>query len=115
MKATVKKSHMSDVLNPFKAKKGEFVQGEERPTQWEGWIYCKNKDGVNGWAPKVFLRQIDNNPGKYQFIRSYNAIEISAFEGDSVEIKETESGWAWVVNIKGEDGWIPLVNLDLEV
>lgn len=114
MKALVKKSHKSEVLNPFKAKKGEFVKGEERPSQWEGWLYCINKDGVNGWAPKVFLSQIENSPGKYRFVRSYNAFEISAVKGDSVEIKEAESGWAWVINKKGEKGWIPLENLDLE-
>ena len=114
MKVIVKKSHKSDVLFPFKAIKGEILQCEERSTQWEGWLYCKNKEGFNGWTPKAFLSQIENNLGTYQLIHSYNAIEISANEGDSVELKESESGWAWVINKNGEEGWIPLENLNLD-
>ncbi len=42
-KVKVIKSLHSNVLIPFQAEKGEVVNGKEKPTQWEGWLYCKNK------------------------------------------------------------------------
>ena len=42
-KVKVIKSHRSDVLIPFQAEKGEIVNGKEKPTQWEGWLYCKKR------------------------------------------------------------------------
>jgi uncharacterized protein YgiM (DUF1202 family) len=112
MKAKVIKSHNSDVLIPFKASKGEIVQGEERPTQWEGWLYCTNNKGLNGWVPSSYLESLGDQTNKYQLNRSYNAFEISASVGDLVEIVESESGWALIANEDGKKGWIPLDNLD---
>ena len=114
MKAVVIKAHKPEVLIPFRAEKGELVLGEERPTLWEGWLYCTNFAGIKGWVPRNYLVKVVGKLGEYQFIRSYNAIEITAFEGESVEFKESESGWAWVINKNGEEGWIPLENLNLE-
>lgn len=107
------KNHHSDVKIPFQAERGEIVSGEEKPTQWEGWLYCVKKTGVQGWVPKAFLTPIEDSIEKYQFIRAYNAFEISAMEGELVKIKEMESGWAWIENKNGTFGWIPLENLDL--
>ncbi|MFX0075174.1 MAG: SH3 domain-containing protein [Candidatus Hermodarchaeota archaeon] len=112
-KAKVIKSHHSDVSIPFKAEKGEIVSCKEKLTQWEGWFYCKKKAGIEGWVPKAFLTPIKNSSEQYKFIRDYNAYEITATEGEVVKIKEIESGWAWIENINGEFGWIPLENLDL--
>ena len=114
MKAVVIKAHKPEVLISFIAGKGELVHGEEKPTLWEGWLYCTTFEGINGWVPKNYLENVVDKPETYQLIRSYNAIEISAFKGESVEFKESESGWAWVVNNNGEEGWIPLENLKFE-
>jgi hypothetical protein len=110
----VKKNHTSDVLIPFKAKKGEIVVGEEKPTQWEGWLYCENEQGIEGWVPKAFINKIPNKKKLFKFNRDYNAYELSASKGDLVEIRETVSGWALVASENGELGWIPLENLDLD-
>ena len=114
MKVRVKKNHNSDVLIPFKANKSEIVLGEEIPTQWEGWLYCKNDQGIKGWVPKAFLKKNPNKKNSFVLNRDYNAYEIPASKGEFVEIKEKESGWALVVSETGEIGWIPLENLDLD-
>ena len=114
MKVKVKKNHRSDVLIPFKAKKNEIVIGEEKPTEWEGWLYCENEQGIKGWVPKAFLEEMPNKKKYFQFNRDYNAYEILASKGELVEIEETESGWALVISETGEEGWIPLENLDLK-
>ena len=114
MKNIVKviKSHHSEVLIPFQAEKGEIVNGKEKPTQWEGWLYCKKKDGIFGWVPKAFVTPVKGSSEEFQFIRSYNAFEISASEGEFVTIIEIESGWARIENESGIIGWIPIENLD---
>ncbi len=111
-KVKVIKSHHSDVSIPFQAEKGEIVIGKEKPTQWEGWLYCKTKDEIYGWVPKAFLTPVKESTEEFQFIRTYNAFEISATEGEFVKIKEIESGWAKIENESGKIGWIPLENLD---
>jgi len=111
-KVKVIKAHRSDVLIPFQAEKGEIVNGKEKPTQWEGWLYCKNKDGIFGWVPKAFVTQVKDSSEEFQFIRAYNAFEISASKGEFVTIIEIESGWARIENENGKIGWIPLENLD---
>ena len=115
MKNTAKviKPHSSDVMIPFKAEKGEIVSGKEKPTQWEGWLYCIKDNGIYGWVPKAFLTPIHDTSEKHQFLRDYNAYEITAVEGEVVEIKEIESGWACIENEDGKLGWIPLENLDI--
>ena len=112
-KVKVIKSHHSDVLIPFQAEKGEIVNGKEKPTQWEGWLYCKNKDGIFGWAPKAFVTPVKDSSEEFHFIRAYNSFEISASKGEFVKIKERESGWARIENESGKIGWIPLENLDI--
>ena len=112
-KVKVIKSHHSDVLIPFQAEKGEIVNGKEKPTQWEGWLYCKNMDGIFGWAPKAFVTPVKDSSEEFQFIRAYNAFEISASEGEFVIIKEISSEWAIIENESGKTGWIPLENLDI--
>ena len=111
-KVKVIKSHHSEVLIPFQAEKGEIVNGKEKPTQWEGWLYCKKKDGIFGWVPKAFVTPVKDSSEEFQFIRAYNAFEISVSDGDFVIIKEIESGWAIIENERERIGWIPLENLD---
>jgi len=111
-KVKVIKAHHSDVLIPFQAQKGEIVKGKEKPTQWEGWLYCKNKGGIFGWVPKAFVTPVKDSSEEFQFIRAYNSFEISASKGEFVKIIEMESGWARIENERGKIGWIPLENLD---
>ena len=112
-KAKVIKSHHSDVLIPFQAEKGEIVDGKEKSTQWEGWLYCKNNVGIYGWVPKAYVTPVKGSSEEFQFIRAYNSFEISASKGEYVKIREIESGWAKIENDRGKIGWIPLENLDI--
>ena len=111
-KARVIKSHQSEVLMPFKAKKGDIVSGENKPTIWEGWLHCINEAGIYGWVPKAFVTPKEDSTNSFLFIRDYDAFEINALEGEIVLIEETESGWALVKNEVGKVGWIPLENLE---
>jgi len=104
------KNHKSEFLVPFIASKGEIVEGEERETEFEGWLWCKNNSGNQGWVPKTYLEAASES-GQFQFLQDYNARELSVDAGQEVIVLDEESGWAWIRTTLGEEGWIPLENL----
>lgn len=104
------KSHESEFRVPLIASKGEVVDGQERKTEWEGWLWCRTSSGVQGWVPKPYLEPTSES-GQFQFLRDYNARELTIDEGQEVIVMEEASEWAWVRTTLGEEGWIPLENL----
>ena len=104
------KNHKSDFHVPLIAKMGELVEGEERETEFEGWLWCKNSSGLQGWVPKAYLEPA-SEAGQFQFLQDYNARELTIDAGQEVMVLDEESGWAWVRTPLGEEGWIPLENL----
>ncbi len=106
----VTKNHKSEFQVPLIAKKGEIVEGQERETKWEGWLWCRNSSGVHGWVPKTYLESTSES-GQFQFLDDYNTRELTVTEGEEVIALEEESGWVWVRTTLGEEGWIPLENL----
>jgi len=89
---------------------GEIIEGEEKETEWEGWLLCRNNSGVHGWVPKIFLEST-SELGQYKFLKDYNARELTVDEGQEVIVLDEESGWGWVRTPLGDEGWIPLKNL----
>ena len=106
----VTKNHKSELQVPLVALKGEIVEGQDRETEWEGWLWCRNSSGIHGWVPKTYLESTSES-GHFQFLQDYNARELTIDEGQEVIVLDEESGWAWVRTTLGEEGWIPLENL----
>jgi hypothetical protein len=106
----VTKNHKSEFQVPLVARKGEIVEGLERESEWEGWLWCRNSSGIHGWAPKTYLKSTPES-GHFQLLRDYNARELTVDEGQEVIVLDEESEWAWVRTPLGEEGWIPLENL----
>ena len=106
----VTKSHKSEFHVPLTAKKGDVVEGLERKTEWEGWLWCRDNSGTHGWIPKTYLDPVSES-GHFQFLQDYNARELTIDEGQEVIVLDEESGWAWVRTPLGEEGWIPLEKL----
>ncbi|MFW9769043.1 MAG: SH3 domain-containing protein [Candidatus Thorarchaeota archaeon] len=104
------KNHVNEFHVPLIAAKGEFVQGEKRETEYEGWLWCQNSAGVNAWVPETYLEKT-SDPGKFQFLKDYNSRELTIDEGQEVIVLDEDSEWAWVRTTLGEEGWIPLANL----
>jgi uncharacterized protein YgiM (DUF1202 family) len=104
------KDHRSEFHHPLIAKKGEIVEGQERETEWEGWLWCRDSSGFQGWVPKKYLESTSKS-GHFQFLRDYNARELTIDKGQEVIVMDEESGWGWVRTTLGEEGWIPLENL----
>lgn len=104
------KNHKSEFHVPLIAAKGEKVEGEKRKTEYEGWLWCQNSAGVNAWVPETYLEKISDS-GQYRFLKDYNSRELTIDEGQEVIVLNEESGWAWVRTPLGDEGWIPLENL----
>jgi len=104
------KDHKSEFHVPLVAKKGEIVEGKEKETEWEGWLLCRNSSGIYGWVPRTYLESTSES-GQFQFLRNYNAREITIDQGQEVIVLDEESSWAWVRTPLGDEGWIPMENL----
>ena len=104
------KNHKSEFQVPLITKKGEIVEEQERETEWAGWLWCRNSSGVHGWVPKAYIEST-SELGHFQFLQDYNARELTIDEGQEVIVLDEESGWAWVRTPLGDEGWIPLENL----
>ncbi|MHA1908041.1 MAG: hypothetical protein ACW98Y_12150 [Candidatus Thorarchaeota archaeon] len=105
------KKHTSEFSVPLVMAKDDIIDGEKRKTEWDGWIWCKNIAGVFGWVPEPFLEKLPEER-KYGALRDYNAFEVSVDIGQELMILEEASSWAWVRTPEGEEGWVPLENLE---
>jgi putative acetyltransferase len=96
--------------NPIKLKKGDHLTIEKREvdSDWMGWIYCIDENGVGGWVPESSLAITHN---KAIAVRAYDATELTLRVDQIVRGHLTESGWLWAENSFGEKGWVPLRNL----
>lgn len=113
-KAVVIKPHKSDDSEPLMMTTGEVVKGQEKKTEWEGWLWCRNSHGRTGWIPKNYLQRHPKKPGYYSALRDYNAKELNVNMGQIVYIVNEESGWALVKTASQNEGWVPLRNLSFQ-
>ena len=104
------KRHQTSDLEPLIITKGEILSYELKETEWSGWVWCTNKQGKTGWAPEAYLKMQKTT---CEALQDYNAIELTANIGEELIIKKEESGWFWVVNDQGKEGWIPIKNVQL--
>ncbi|NHK32549.1 MAG: hypothetical protein FK730_14440 [Asgard group archaeon] len=112
-KVLVKKNHESTDSDSLSVKAGDILQGEEKPTKFSNWIWCKDANDVYSWVPKSYLKPLADNPGYFKILKDYIAKELTVKIGDEVVILFKASEWAWVRTQIGEEGWIPLEKLYL--
>ncbi|MFX1281185.1 MAG: SH3 domain-containing protein [Promethearchaeota archaeon] len=104
------KEYKTPFPDPLKIEKDEYVQIEERESEWPGWIWCITKIGKEGWVPKSYLEIQEINA---KLLQNYDATELSVMVGEEFMIEDEESGWFWVTNEQGKKGWIPIENVKI--
>ncbi|MFQ5833938.1 MAG: SH3 domain-containing protein [Candidatus Thorarchaeota archaeon] len=109
--ARVTIDHESEFEIPLVIKGGESVEGEERETEWEGWLFCRNDAGVHGWVPKAYLNP-ESDSNRFQSIQDYTSRELTVRLGDEIIVMSEESGWAWARTSLGDEGWVPLNKIE---
>lgn len=111
MKALVVSPHHSELLIPLILKKGDYIFGQEKETQWKGWLWCRYDAEIYGWVPKSYLKESQDKIGVFKVLQDYNATELTVQIGEQLIISYEKSGWAWVRNKIGDEGWVPLKKL----
>ena len=68
---------------------------------------AKGADKVQeGWAPVQYLDFISATEARA--LRSYSACELSVQPGQRVRVLQRLNGWAEVISVQDQQGWIPL-------
>lgn len=96
--------------DPLTLLAGEAVQTGRRDEEWPGWIWCTKMDGKAGWIPESYL-EIDEITQTARALRDYTAQELTIAPDERLLIDQIESGWAWVTNAAGQNGWVPLSHI----
>ncbi len=103
------KDYESSNSNPIQVKRGEVVTPSKKDKDYPGWVWCATQDGKASWVPERIL-QIKNDNATVT--EDYEATELSVKEGDVITTFQSESGWVWCEKENGEQGWVPLENID---
>ncbi|MCG3227630.1 MAG: hypothetical protein H7645_11990 [Candidatus Heimdallarchaeota archaeon] len=112
--ALVIREHKNEFSIPLKLHKGEIVQGKEKETKFEGWLWCINKNDVGAWVPKSYLK-LSKNPGFYEVLQDYDSTELDVKIGDKVKIINEVSCWFLVMKEENIEGWVPKENVLIDV
>ena len=110
-KYRVTQAYYSPYPNPIIFNKGDWVEiGSEYSDDpdWKNWVWCKGKNNVQAWAPKQYLKIRD---GKGEFIRRYNALELSVIEGEELIVYDIINGFGMAEKENGAKGWVPMKNM----
>jgi Variant SH3 domain len=107
--ATVTQNHEGGLASPIRFGVGEVLRWESRPTEWEGWLWCTDAKGMNGWVPERYVEKIDSD--RCRTLRDYDATELTVRVGDELDVHFAESGWAWCETADGRKGWVPESNV----
>ena len=108
---TVISDYKSPYTEPLITRQGDILKIDIKESEWHGWVWCMNKDGIERWVPRNYL-DIHGTSGT--LIQDYEATEVSVSIGDELVIEKEESGWVWVSNVEGKKGWVPLENIKIK-
>lgn len=103
--------YKSPYIDPLKIRKGEILQIGNEESEWSGWVWCTNKKGKQRWVPRNYM-DIQGNTGI--MLQDYEATELNVSTGEELKIEKEESGWVWVSNKEGKQGWVPLDNIKIK-
>jgi uncharacterized protein YgiM (DUF1202 family) len=100
----VVRDHEPVYPDPIRVRAGERVRLGREDDEFPGWVWCTASDGREGWTPLAILRR-EGLDGVAR--RDYSAVELSVRKGQRVEAREELSGWTWVLDAEGREGWVP--------
>ena len=105
------KAYESDYTEPWHMIKGEILNIGERDSEWDGWVWCTNRNGESRWVPESFVERKEDT---CTALRDYESTELCVQVGEVLSAGEEESGWAWCTNKAEQSGWVPVESLEKE-
>ena len=99
------KAHAIPGRPPIRVTPGQNVQVGERDTTWPAFAFVTTDDGA-GWVP---ARHIDASSEPAVVLAPYDTTELATAAGEllTVLVIDDPSGWTWVRNALGHEGWVP--------
>ena len=97
--------------DPIRVSAGdEVIIDDNKKTDWHGWVWCTDRGGKSGWVPETYLER----HGENGYMRcDYDAIELTIHGGEILTCHKAESGFFWVTNQAGQNGWVPSTHVEL--
>lgn len=96
--------------NPIRVKAGdEITLDRDKKTDIQGWVWGTDRTGVGGWVPESY---IEPHGDRGMMRCDYDAIELSVHIGDILTFHKGESGFFWVSDKKGRQGWVPASHVE---
>jgi hypothetical protein len=91
---------------PIRVVPGQRVQVGQRDTQWPAFVFVTTTDGA-GWIPE---RHLNASSDPAVVMTGYDTTELETTAGEELTLikRDDPSGWAWVRNAAGQQGWVPL-------
>jgi hypothetical protein len=95
---------------PIQVTPGQQVQAGQRDTDWPAFVFITTDDGA-GWVPE---RHLDTSSDPAVVITGYDTTELATTAGEELTLinQDDPSGWAWVRNAAGREGWVPLRTIE---
>lgn len=104
------RSYQSPYADPLRLAHGDRVTILPRPSEWPGWLWCRDANGKTGWAPEAFLSRTD---AEARLARDYDAVELSVEPGETIRPVLELAGWVWGTDDRGKTGWVPRDHLEI--
>jgi hypothetical protein len=104
LRATV--AHTIPQRAPIQLAPGQQVQLKKHDPDWPAFVFVASEDG-EGWVPERYL-ETSSDPAVV--LTAYDTTELPTTAGEELTLLERDdpSGWAFVSNAEGRQGWVPL-------
>lgn len=104
----VVEAYESAYPNPIRVSEREELTVEERETDWDGWLWCVDAEGREGWIPEAY---VERRGDRWVSLESYVARELTVEPGERLTAHDAVAGWEWCEKPTGEAGWVPAENV----
>lgn len=105
----VNEAYESAYPDPIRVSEGDELTIEERDAEWDGWLWCVDTMGREGWIPEVHVERRD---GRWIALTDYVARELTVEPGEPLTSHYVLAGWEWCEKPTGKSGWVPTEVLD---
>ena len=108
MRVTVVSPYSAAYPNPIALQSGAAVTVEREDPDFPGWHWCQCANGTSGWVHESFLA---STAGSTTALHDYCARELTVSVSAAGTMLRELSGWALVRLDSGEEGWLPVANV----
>ena len=102
--------YQAPYLDPIQVNEGEKITLDRaKKTDLAGWVWGTDQAGKSGWVPEAYIK----SQGETGIMRcDYDAIELTIHVGEILTFHKAESGFFWVTDQAGRQGWVPASHVE---